>query len=119
MKVFNVKRDYEQCSQVNPNTSWCKSYAEALVLNIEDEWYYDLNMAQFINIPDAADGHFQFVLNRTDRIQDQPLILDHAQLDIYVNGETMVYDQDLLYGPSFFNVACDSFCNCTSSWIVA
>ncbi len=114
--VTNVKKE-DVCSQSIPNTSWCKSYSRAIVLNQDDQSSLDLNMAQFIVIPDASDGHYLFQKYQTFETQDIPVITrNKAQFDVYVNGEIMEYDQDKFN--NVLGIRCDSGCDCAVVTII-
>jgi len=103
----------ELCSPSNNHTSWCRSYSEALVF--KDVEFLPLSRAQFIIIPDAADGHFELRFDITNRVKDEPLLEDKygAELIAYVNGNQQMLTIDPMYTEgAFVDLRCDSACNC-------
>ncbi len=83
-----------------------------MLLNFENDFYYDVNTAQFINIPDASGGSFNFTkLLDSFEIPGQPLISNYAaEFTLYKNNEIIV---DQLEDGGSVVVDCDGNCSCT------
>jgi hypothetical protein len=110
--VINSKNE-EECSRSNNNTSWCRSYSEALVFNYD--FFEPLSRAQSVIIPDASDGQFNLRFNITNRVKDKPLLDDPkyaAKLRVYVNGDQKGESIDPIYTEEGIGLDCNSNCNC-------
>ena len=117
MAVTNLEK-IETCSKYNPDTSWCRSYSQAMIKTVANDPDNNLRMAQFINIPDASDGHFLFAKYQPFEIVHEPAQIkeNSAQLFVHINQQMMAYNISA-YG-AMLEIKCDDSCNCSPGIIV-